>query len=436
VVLLGIVLLFSFVILFEGGKYSGKFPTIVSHLRHTKKKGRGSMERDTLKRHPTDYVGVIFRWALRTGVPRKKELPPENGQPTKEPKYEKVFYCRYKKAGAVLEELCGRQYADQMNPAKAARIRAELIEGRRMSRRELREEAKEKDQRWTLNRLWDTYKEQRTVNKALKVDDGRFFLYLKDKFGSKEPREILQLDVDRLRLSMLKEKSPATVKATLALLKRIANFGYGKGLCPGLGFKVSMPKVSNNKTEDLNTEQIQRLIKTIESDGDKLAGNIMLVALFTGMRRGEIFKLKWTDLNFDKGFITIRGPKGGRDETIPMNEKAREVLESTPRLGEYVFPGRNGKQLVTVQRSLRRIKKAAGLPADFRPLHGLRHAFASRLASSGQVDMYTLQKLLTHKSPVMTQRYAHLRDESLRKASELAGSLVDEAVNGNIEAAS
>ena len=73
------------------------------------------------------------------------------------------------------------------------------------------------------------------------------------------------------------------------------------------------------------------------------------------------------------------------------------------------------------------IKKKAELPSDFRPLHGLRHHFASMLASSGKVDMYVLQKLLTHKSPTMTQRYAHLRDESLRKASDLAGELASSA---------
>jgi integrase len=49
------------------------------------------------------------------------------------------------------------------------------------------------------------------------------------------------------------------------------------------------------------------------------------------------------------------------------------------------------------------------------------------LASSGRVDIATLQKLITHKSPQMTQRYAHLRDEALRKASELAGSLITKA---------
>jgi integrase len=53
------------------------------------------------------------------------------------------------------------------------------------------------------------------------------------------------------------------------------------------------------------------------------------------------------------------------------------------------------------------------------------------LASSGKVDLYTLQKLLTHKSPVMTQRYAHLRDETLRKASNLAGDIINQAVKQN-----
>ena len=66
--------------------------------------------------------------------------------------------------------------------------------------------------------------------------------------------------------------------------------------------------------------------------------------------------------------------------------------------------------------------------AQIRPLHGLRHVFESTLASSGKVDMYTLQKLLTHKSPIMIQNgYAHLRDDALKRASELAGRLIQRA---------
>jgi integrase len=63
------------------------------------------------------------------------------------------------------------------------------------------------------------------------------------------------------------------------------------------------------------------------------------------------------------------------------------------------------------------------LPDDFRPLHGLRHTFASWLASSGEVDLYTLQRLLTHNSPQMTQRYAHLADEALQRAAAVADKL-------------
>ena len=96
-----------------------------------------------------------------------------------------------------------------------------------------------------------------------------------------------------------------------------------------------------------------------------------------------------------------------------------------------MFPGRGGKQRTEIRRPIDRIRKAAGLPPDFRPLHGLRHTYASMLASSGQVDLYTLQKLLTHKSAAMTQRYAHLRDEALHRASDVAGDLLGQMMNGS-----
>jgi integrase len=113
-----------------------------------------------------------------------------------------------------------------------------------------------------------------------------------------------------------------------------------------------------------------------------------------------------------------------------MNPLAHELLENHPKAkGPLVFPTEDGKQRKTIQNASRNIRKMAGLPKDFRPMHGLRHVFASMLASSGQVDMYTLQKLLTHKSPLMTQRYAHLRDESLKRASALAGDILTQVTS-------
>ena len=86
--------------------------------------------------------------------------------------------------------------------------------------------------------------------------------------------------------------------------------------------------------------------------------------------------------------------------------------------GPLIWPTRGGAKRSGLPRDfVRRIRERADLPENFRFLHGLRHNFASRLASSGKVDLYTLQHLLTHESPEMTQRYAHLMDEAMRRAA-------------------
>jgi integrase len=114
-----------------------------------------------------------------------------------------------------------------------------------------------------------------------------------------------------------------------------------------------------------------------------------------------------------------------------MSAAARAILKSIPRMaGEYVFPGRDGGQRHEFKKISKRIKEKAGLPEDFRPLHGLRHTFASWLASSGEVDLYTLQRLLTHNSPQMTQRYAHLADSALQRAASVADKLFAPVAQG------
>jgi integrase len=225
-----------------------------------------------------------------------------------------------------------------------------------------------------------------------------------------------------------KKKAPGTVKNVLELLRRIINYGVKKRLCPGIDFTIELPQVDNEKTEDLTPDQLTKLLKAIEKDSNTMAANMMRMALFTGMRRGEMFKLKWKDIDFERGFINIIDPKGGPDQKVPLNDAARDLLKSHPKKrSQFVFPGRKGRQRTDIKHQVNRIKDDAGLPKDFRALHGLRHVYASMLASSGEVGMYTLQKLLTHKDPKMTQRYAHLRDEALKKASEVAGNIIQNA---------
>lgn len=371
-------------------------------------------------RYKTKYPGVFYR-LVQSRVRKGSE--------------EKVFYIYFKKDGKVVEEKVGKSIEDKMTPAAAFRIKSERIEGKRKSRKEVREEAASKVEPWTIGRLWEEYKTHRLHNPAsLRADQNRYDKYIKDKFAKVEPSSIIQLDIERIRIKLQKTKSPQTVKHVLALLKRIINFGVDRGLCQGPGFKIMLPKVNNTTTEDLTPDQLKSLLQAIEEDPCRQAGALMKFVLFTGMRRGELFKLQWTDIDSERGFIHIRGPKGGQDEKIPLNDGARQILEEQPRTSLFVFPGRGGNQRTAINHQVKRIADAAGLPPDFRPLHGLRHFFASSLASSGKVDLYTLQRLLTHKSPQMTQRYAHLRDEVLKAGSDVISGLMSSADNAGTNA--
>ena len=284
-----------------------------------------------------------------------------------------------------------------------------------------------KDEIWTIDNLWKEYRKQNPHLKGWRTYESQYKLHIEPTLKDKEPGEILPLDVDRLRLQLLKKKSPQTASHVLKLLKRIVKFGSERKLCSNFSFFIKMPSVNNQKTEDLTKEQLAKLLEAIENNNHAQAGPMMLMALYTGMRRGEMLKLKWKDVDFERKFIYIRNPKGGPDQKIPMNGPARSLLKSHPRKAKYVFPGRKGRQRTNIDKPAREIRKAAGLPRTFRPLHGLRHVYASSMASSGKVDMYTLQKLLTHKDPKMTQRYAHLREETLKRAADVAGDIFAEA---------
>lgn len=358
-------------------------------------------------------------------------------------KTERIYYIMYRKDGKLIDEKAGRASKDDMTPAKAASIRTNRMYGKAPSNQEKRQAIVDAEQqtkdieenRWTVSRLWTAYKENKPGLKGFVTDENRFRNHLEPVFGDREPQTILPLDVDRLRLKMMKTHKPGTVRNVLELLRRIINFGVNKNLCSGLSFKIEFPNVDNETTEDLTPDQLQSLLKALDETEYKTAAAMLKLALYSGMRRGELFRLKWTDIDLERGFISIRNPKGGKGQAIPMNDAARAVLEAIPRkkimaenkddilFSEYVFPGKGGGQRVDIIKSAKKIMEAAGIPAKFRPFHGLRHVFASTLASSGQVDMYVLQRLLTHKSGAMTARYAHLRDETLKDASAVMNDI-------------
>jgi site-specific recombinase XerD len=347
-------------------------------------------------RHSTEFSGVYF-----------VKLANEN----------KSFFIRYKRHGKSVEERAGRSN-EGWNTEKAWHLRTERMSGIKFPAGELQHGSDlNAGLRWTFSKIFEKYLRLRPDLKGRENDIYRFRNYLEIDFADIAPEEVSHGDVERFRHNLQnKGLKPATVRHVLELLRRLANFAVKKNYCHGLSFKLEMPKVENQKTENLSQDQLQKLLRVLDEDPDLQVRNLVRMALYTGMRRGELFELCWTDIDFYNKIITVRSSKNGRHPTIPLNEMAENVLTAhaqSETKSNFVFPGRGGKKRTECKRPLLRIRKKAGLPEDFRLLQGLRHVYASMLVSSGKVDLETLQSLLTQKSPLMTQRYAHLLDQAV-----------------------
>ena len=326
------------------------------------------------------------------------------------------FFIRYKRNGKSVEEKAGRSNQG-WNAEKAYQLRTERMSGTSAAGNELQSNSDLLSQQdWTFSKIFSEYLRLRNKLKGRANDIYRFKNYLEKEFANITPSCVTQDDIERFKYNLQnRELKPATIRHVLELLRRLANFAAKNNLCSGLSFKIQMPKVENYKTEELTNAQLQKLMQVLEEESDIQVSNLVRLALYTGMRRGELFNLNWGDIDFYNKTITVKSDKKGDQPTIPLNEMAEKVLVEhahTEKGSKFVFPGRGGKKRTECKRPLLRIRKKAGLPDDFRILQGLRHVYASMLVSSGKVDLETLQSLLTQKSPLMTQRYAHLLDES------------------------
>ena len=153
----------------------------------------------------------------------------------------------------------------------------------------------------------------------------------------------------------------ATIKHQLVIIRRLYNLARKWDLYDGKNpiDSVSMPKLDNQQTEFLTDEELTRLLDTLENWPFKDTVAFIKFALFTGMRRGELFKLQWDDVDFERGIITLRDPKSGKTENIPVSMKALDVLKALEVTSPFVFPGKDGNQRVDFNGPWQRIRKAA-----------------------------------------------------------------------------
>jgi integrase len=172
-----------------------------------------------------------------------------------------------------------------------------------------------------------------------------------------------------------------------------------------------------------NTWRIERHREPLPERSGELIDHLkpmVLLALNTGMRRGELFSLKWSAVDLAAGIVTVRAEsaKSGQTRPIPLNTEAASVLATwrkrqTDAGKGLVFPGVDGARLTNITKSWGGVAKTAKL-TKFN-FHDLRHTFASRLVQAG-VDLNTVRELLGHSEIKTTLIYSHLSPDNLRAA--------------------
>jgi integrase len=240
--------------------------------------------------------------------------------------------------------------------------------------------------------------------------------------------EISAREVECWRDEMLGSLSVASVNRHLTLFRAILNRAVRDGRVePQNVPAVKLLKENNSRVRYLTNGEEAHLIEALP----EWLGPLVITAIHTGLRRGELLKLRWNDVDLNAGAVTIHKGKSGFTERIPINQTVRQKLarileerrqraratgDARELFGRYVFCAPGGGYLHALNRYWYPAVKRAGIE-DFR-FHDLRHTCLSRLAMKG-ADFYAIQRLARHRRPEMTMRYAHLSPGHLRTVAEL-----------------
>lgn len=179
----------------------------------------------------------------------------------------------------------------------------------------------------------------------------------------------------------------------------------------------------------LSLEEAQGLISVCD---DHLRP-IVITALNTGMRKGEILKLRWDQIDLQHRFILLDKTKNGERREIPINNTVQSVFHELSRRIDVPYVFHDQKKLTpyqNVKRSFTTALQRAKI-TDFH-FHDLRHTFASQLVMAG-IDLVAIKELLGHKDIKMTLRYAHLAPAHKRKAVNVLDSLLNLPSNAHLQ---
>jgi integrase len=261
----------------------------------------------------------------------------------------------------------------------------------------------------TVGECIDAYLDRTKETKASHRDDVRYGKWWKARFPSLALPALtggmLQEAGDELRRA---GKQPQTVINYLAFMRRILNLCVKRGYLRVSPFaQVELPDNPLKIVSIYTPEEEARIWKALGPHGP-----IVRLLVLTGMRRGELLRLRKEQVRLTERFIELPNTKARRPQIVPLSREACELfrswLESIRVQSDYVFPSRHGRTPINPDNFYRRIWKPAmvkaGLPKG--TIHMLRHTFASRLTMAGYPDR-TVAAMLRHASTALINRYSH-----------------------------
>ena len=294
-----------------------------------------------------------------------------------------------------------------------SKVKVQIIEGQYFE--------KAVAQSHTFTELMDRYEQEHVLRKLRHRGVKGYMNNLRAFFGDRTLADITPKLIVAYKNKRYEDgKAPATINRELANLKKAFNLALREWeWChQNPVTRVSMEKENNKRDRWLSEEEENQLLIACAP----WLHDLVTFALHTGMRMGEILELTWRGVDFTRRTVTVLRSKNGERRTIPVNETVLRVLKEKAKVrslaSDLVFCSKAFTPMESghLRRSFRLALSKAKIE-EFH-FHDLRHTFATRLVQRG-IDLYKVQQLLGHKSPIMTQRYAHHYPESLRDGVEI-----------------
>jgi integrase len=303
----------------------------------------------------------------------------------------------------------------------------------------------------TMTELCELYMEEGVEHKkasTLAVDKGRLERHIKPLLGRRLLSDVSHADVDRMRRDIAKGKTATEIRTkprgiakvrggnaaanrVVGLLGGIFSFAMRRGLRadnPARGIK---PYADRKRERFLSGAELAILgdtLRAFEAAGsNQSALAIIRLLMFTGARKSEIARLKWSEVDFHRSCLRLEESKSGQ-KVIAIGPPALAILSQIQCVEgkPWVFPAEAGDEAFQgTEKCWRKVRKLADMP-DLR-LHDLRHSFASVALAAGD-SLPLIGKMLGHADSKTTQRYAHLADDPVKTATDRTANAIAAAL--------